>query len=121
MAKTNAHKRALADAAAALGNRIKLHSADPGTNGANLITTNPTQANTAWAAAFDGSGGDSGKAVVVGSAVSLQIPASTTASHYGVYTSGDVFLRGGALVDGPISSTSAGGVTIDVNPILKVS
>ncbi|QGH76177.1 hypothetical protein SEA_JELLYBONES_35 [Gordonia phage Jellybones] len=121
MAKTNAHKRSLADAAAALGNRVKLHSGDPGTNGANLITTSPAYANTTWAAAVDGSGGDAGKAVVVGSAVSLQIPVSTTATHYGIFSSGDVFLRGGPLANGPISSTSAGAVTIDVTPVLKVS
>ncbi|QDH48279.1 hypothetical protein SEA_LUKER_33 [Gordonia phage Luker] len=121
MAKTNVHKRALADAAAAMGNRVKLHSGDPGTSGANLITTTPAYADTTWAAAVDGTGSDTGKAVVVGSAVSLQIPPNTTASHYGIYTSDDVFLRGGALAEGAISSTASGAVTIDVSPVLKVS
>ncbi|QDM56849.1 hypothetical protein SEA_BEAVER_35 [Gordonia phage Beaver] len=121
MAKTSAHKRALAEASAAFGNRIKLHSGDPGTTGANLIATTPAHAATTWPSAVDGSGPDSGKALVIGSPVNLQIPPSTTATHYGIYSSGDVYLKGGELGTGPISSTSAGAVTIEVTPIIKAS
>ncbi|MGH3956486.1 MAG: hypothetical protein ACRDTI_20870 [Mycobacterium sp.] len=116
MTATSAHQKTVCDAIAALGGKITLHSGDPGTTGANLITTSPASGTTTWGASADGAGGDTGKAVATGSAVTLQVPASTTASHYGIW-SGSTFLRGHAL-DASIA-TNANAVNVDVTPKTK--
>ncbi|MGB3707586.1 hypothetical protein [Gordonia sp. (in: high G+C Gram-positive bacteria)] len=114
MAKTAVHKRQVLDLITATGNTIKLHSADPGTTGASAIATTPASGNTTWAAAVDGSGGDAGKASATGSKVTLQVPASTTVTHYGIYN-GATFLRGEAL-DASITVNATGPVSVDVTP-----
>lgn len=111
--------RAVCDLIAGTGNKITLHSADPGTTGASQITTTPASANTTWGAAADGAGGDTGKAVSQGSAVTLSVPASTTATHYGIWN-GATFLRGNAL-DAGITVSAAGAVSVDVTPKIKYS
>lgn len=118
MAKTPAHMRAVCDLIAGTGNKITLHSADPGTTGASLVTTTPASANTTWGAAADGAGGDAGKAVATGSVVNFTVPASTTASHYGIWN-GATFLRGAALDAG--ITTGGAAVSVDVTPKTKYS
>lgn len=92
MALTNAAKEAAALAISALGDRISLHTNDPGTTGANEATGgSPAYARktTTWSAgASDG--------VVAGSEVAIDAPAGTY-THMGVWTSGGVFVAGSAL------------------------
>lgn len=113
MAATSAHQKAICDFITSQGAKITLHSADPGTTGASLIATTPASGNTAWPASVDGAGGDSGYAVATGSAVTLQAPAGSAPTHYGVW-SGSTFLRGKAL-DTPIT-VGASPVNVDVTP-----
>lgn len=113
MTATSAHQKAICDAITAAGNKITLHSADPGTTGASLIATTPASGNTTWPASSDGAGGDAGYAVATGSAVTLQCPASSTPGYYGVWN-GATFLRGKAL-DTPIT-VGASPVNVDVTP-----
>lgn len=120
MTATAAHKRQVADATAGFGNKVTYHSGDPGTTGANLITTTPASANTTWAAAVDGAGGDAGKAVATGSAVNLQVPASTVVAYYGVWN-GSTFLRGEPMDSGGVTVNAGGPVPIDCTPKIKVS
>lgn len=117
MTATAAHQRAVCDLIAGTGNKVTLHSGDPGTTGANLITTTPASFTTTWGAAADGAGGDAGKAVATGSAGTLQVPVSTTASHYGIWN-GSTFLRGHAL-DSSITVNATGPVNVDVTPKTK--
>ncbi|WP_019204592.1 hypothetical protein [Tsukamurella sp. 1534] len=118
MAKTPAHTRAVCDAIAAMGNKMTLHTADPGTTGSNLASTTPASANTTWPAAVDGAGADAGKAVSAGSKCNYSVPPSTTITHYGIWN-GSTFLRGAAL-DTPIT-TGAAAVSVDVTPTTKYS
>ncbi len=115
MAKTAAHRKDVADAIGALGAKVTLHSGDPGTSGANLITTTPAAGNTTWGAATD----DGTQATIQGSAVNLQVPASTNVTHYGVWN-GSTFLRGQAL-DATITVNAAGPIAVDVTPKTKYS
>lgn len=114
--ETDAEKKAINDYRASRGQKITLHSADPGTTGANLIATTPASFNTTWGASAMGSGGDTGKAVAAGSAGALVVPASTTATHEGRWN-GSTFL-GGAPLDASIT-TNANPVSVDVTPKLK--
>lgn len=121
MAKTAAHKRAVCDLIAGTGNTIKLCSGDPGTgaSAANVIATTPASGNTTWAAAVDGAGADAGAAVAVGSPVNLQVPASTTASHYAIFN-GATYLRGDVLLPS-ITVNANGPLSVDVTPRTKYS
>ena len=87
---------------------VSLHTADPGTTGASEVTGG-TYARVAvsWNAASSGSVTQSG-------ALSINLPASTTASYFGVWsasTSGTYYI-GGALSPSITTGTSAGVVTI---------
>ncbi|SHY97081.1 Uncharacterised protein [Mycobacteroides abscessus subsp. abscessus] len=115
MGATSAHQIAICNAIAAAGNTIKACSGDPGTgtNAANVIASTPASFNTTWPSAADGSGGDAGYAVALGSAGALQIPASTVVSHYAIFN-GSTYLRGHAL-DTPIT-VGASPVSIDIAP-----
>ncbi|MEJ9080787.1 hypothetical protein WKY82_20425 [Gordonia malaquae] len=115
MAKTAAHRKAVADAIGGMGAKVTLHSADPGTTGANVISTTPASANTTWAAATD----DGTQATAQGSAVNLQVPASTNVTHYGIWN-GSTFLRGQAL-DATITVNAGGPIAVDVTPRTRYS
>lgn len=111
MAYNKAHRRACCDAITALGARITLHSGDPGETGADRIT-GAGEGTTTWAAASDGPGGDEARSV--GSTLSFTVPASTSATHYGVW-SGDTFLRGHEL-NATLTTNANGSAEIEVTP-----
>ncbi|MGB6246127.1 hypothetical protein [Gordonia sp. (in: high G+C Gram-positive bacteria)] len=112
MAKTPAHRKQVADLIAGLGTKVTFHSADPGITGANQIATTPASGTTVWAAATD----DGTKATAAGTPVTLQVPASTTVSHYGIWN-GSTFLRGGPF-DASITVNANGPVNVDGTPRL---
>lgn len=115
MSATDAHKKAIADAVGALGNSISIHSANPGTTGANEVAgSGYGRLPTVWGAAVIGSGADAGKAVITGSALNFSLP-SGDAKYFGVWN-GATFLRGEALTPG-LTLTTAGQVT--VTPVYK--
>lgn len=113
MTASDADNIAILDLIKARGNTIRLHSADPGTTGASVITTTPTSATTTWGTSAMGSGGDTGYAVCAGTAAQFTLPASTTATHYGVYN-GATYLRGYPL-DASLTS-NAQAVPVDMTP-----
>lgn len=113
MTATDAHNRAVCDFKTGQGNKITLHTADPGVTGTAIIATTPASANTTWGASAMGAGADAGYAVSVGTPVQYTLPASTTATHYGVWN-GSTFLRG-ALLDASLT-TNANPVAVDVTP-----
>ena len=87
---------------------VSLHTADPGTTGASEVTGG-TYARVAatWNAASGGSVTNSG-------ALSINLPASTTAAYFGVWsasTAGTYYI-GGALSPSVTTGGSAGIVTI---------
>ena len=87
---------------------VSLHTADPGTTGASEVTGGSyARVAVTWNAASSGSVTNSG-------ALSLNLPASTTASYFGVWsasTSGTYYI-GGALSPSITTGTSAGVITI---------
>lgn len=115
MGANSAHQIDICNKIAAAGNTIKACSGDPGTgtSAANVIASTPASFNTTWPAATDGAGADAGYAVSLGSAGTLQIPASTVVSHYAIFN-GSTYLRGRAL-DTPIT-VGANPVNIDITP-----
>lgn len=115
MAKTAAHRKAVAEAIGGMGAKVTLHSADPGTTGANVISTTPASANTTWAAATD----DGTQATIQGSAVNLQVPAGNAATHYGIWN-GSTFLRGEVL-NPSIIVNGTGAMGVDFTPRTKYS
>jgi len=87
---------------------VSLHTADPGTTGASEVTGG-TYARVAvtW-------NSPSGGAVTNNGALSINLPASTTASYFGVWsatTSGTYYI-GGALSPSVTTGASAGVITI---------
>lgn len=87
---------------------VSLHTADPSTTGASEVTGG-TYARVAvtWNAASSGS-------VTQSNALSINLPASTTASYFGVWsasTAGTYYI-GGALSPSITTGASAGVVTI---------
>lgn len=117
MTATDAELIAEANWLAGRGVKITPHSAAPGKTGASRIGV--LEGNTTWAGAAMGSGGDVGKAVAPGSAVSFSIPASTTVSHWGLWN-GSTFLRGYPL-DASITVNAAGPAPVDITPVIKVT
>lgn len=92
---------------------VSLHTADPGTTGASEVTGG-TYARVAvtWNAASGGQVTNSG-------ALSINLPASTTASYFGVWsasTAGTYYI-GGALSPSVTTGGSAGVVSIAANGI----
>lgn len=118
MGATSSHQQAVCNAIAAMGNTIKVCSGDPGAgpSPSNVITSIPASFNTTWSSAADGAGADAGYAVSAGSAGALQIPASTTVSHYAVFN-GSTYLRGRPL-DTPIVVGGAA-VSVDITPKIR--
>lgn len=81
-------------AVGALGGWVSLHTADPGTTGASELSGgSPAYARkqTTW--------GTPSAGVMTGSAQTLDVPASTTVSYFGVWTasSGGTWITGGPL------------------------
>jgi hypothetical protein len=98
---------------AAAATYISAHTADPSTTGANEVTGGSyARVATTWGAASNGSR--------VGSQVSLNIPAGTTVTHWGLWTAGTsgTFKYGGAL-DASEAFGSAG--TLQHTPTLTAT
>ena len=87
---------------------VSLHTADPGTTGASEVTRG-TYARVAvtWNSPSGGSVSNSG-------ALSINLPASTTASYFGVWsaTTAGTYYIGGALSPSVTTGASAGVITI---------
>lgn len=95
MAFTSATRDAVMDGTsiAALCTHVSLHTADPGGTGASEVTGGSyARMALSWAAAAGGS-------KTLTAAVTLQIPAGTTITHFGYWSasSGGTFRGGGAL------------------------
>ena len=87
---------------------VSLHTGDPSTTGANEVTGGSyARVAVSWNAASSGS-------VTQLGALSINLPASTTASYFGVWsasTSGTYYI-GGALSPSITTGSSAGVITI---------
>jgi len=87
---------------------VSLHTADPGTTGASEVSGG-TYARVAvtWNSPSGGSVSNSG-------ALSINLPASTTASYFGVWsaTTAGTYYIGGALSPSVTTGASAGVITI---------
>lgn len=121
MAATNAFKQAVADAVGALGATISLHSADPGTNGANeLAGGGYAKKQTVWGAAVI----TGGNAVITGSTQRFDVEANDAALWYGVWSgtpgSPGSFRYGRPLTPG-VTINSAGNGQVDVTPTFTYS
>lgn len=81
------------------GASVSLHTADPGTTGASEVSGGTyVRVATTWGSATASS--------KVGSQVTINVPASTTITHFGIW-SGATFLCGGTL-SAPETYTAAG-------------
>jgi hypothetical protein len=85
---------------------VSLHSGSPGTTGANEIAT--TRVAVTWTASTGGSAASNS------GALSINLPASTTATHFGIWSaaSAGTYYIGGPLSPTVTTSASAGVVTI---------
>lgn len=91
----------------ALGDRISLHTATPGTTGAAEATGGaPAYARktTTWA-------GGASDGIVPGSQVTFDVPAGTY-THFGIWSSGGTYVDGGALDGGGVVLASQGQVKL---------
>lgn len=94
---------AAAQAVADLGDRISMHTGDPGTTGANEATGGGySRQTTTWSA-----GGSDG--TITGSQVTVPVAAGTY-THFGVWSSGGTFRGGKALPGGSVVMGSAGNI-----------
>lgn len=110
---TTSGLNALASGVTAAGTRISLHTADPGSTGASEVTGGTyARVATTWGAPSSGSS--------AGSEVTLNVPASTTVTHWGLWSAatGGTFLFGGALA-APEAFGSAG--TAKVTPTITAT
>ena len=92
---------------------VSLHSADPGANGASELSGGTyARVAVAW-------GAPSGGVVANTGALSINLPASTTASYYGIWSasSAGTYYIGGALSPAVTTGTSAGVVTIAIGAL----
>lgn len=89
---------------------VSLHTADPGTTGASEVTGG-TYARVAvtW-------GAPSAGAVANSNALTINLPASTTAAYFGIWSASTVgtYYIGGALSPTVTTGASAGTVTIAI-------
>jgi hypothetical protein len=89
---------------------VSLHTATPGTTGASEVSGGTyARVPVTWTASSAGSA-----ATNSGAALSINLPASTTASYFGIWsasTAGTYYI-GGALSPTVTTGTSAGTVTI---------
>lgn len=90
----------LVNYAVSRGNRVSLHSASPGPNGANEISDG--RQATIWGPAAMRDGG----AEAEGSACEFDVPAGVTCTHFGVWCGAD-FLYG-AEIDPPVTMDEPG-------------
>lgn len=112
MGFTDAVLNAAIDAVAALGDYISAHTGDPSTTGANEVAGGTyAREQTTWGSAASGD--------QTGSQVSIDIPAGTTVTHWGIWTavSGGTFRGGFAL--SPSEGFGAAGV-LNVTPTVDV-
>lgn len=111
MPYTDPALKAAVDGIAAAGARISFHTGDPGATGASEVSGTGRPATT-WATATGGTR--------TGSKVSAPVPASTTVTHWGIWSAatGGTFLFGGSL-SAPETFGSAG--TIEHTPTLTVT
>lgn len=87
---------------------VSLHTADPGTTGASEVSGGSyARVAVSWNSASGGSVTNSG-------ALSINLPASTTAAYFGIWSasSAGTYYIGGALSPSITTGTSAGVVTI---------
>lgn len=87
---------------------VSLHTADPGTTGASEVSGGSyARVAVAWNAASGGSVANSG-------ALSLNLPASTTAAYFGIWSAATLgtYYIGGALNPSVTTGSSAGTVTV---------
>lgn len=92
---------------------ISAHTADPGDTGSNEVTGGTyARVATTW--------GTVGGSAVTGSAVTLNIPAGVTITHWGLWTAGTAgtFYYGGAL---PASESFGSNGTYSLTPTLSAS
>ena len=88
----NTSKDAALTAVGAAATYISLHTADPGTTGTSEVSTGTyARVQTTWGTAAASS--------MTGSQVTINVPASTTITYWGVWTaaSGGFYYEGGAL------------------------
>lgn len=109
------HRRDCAQAITDLGNRIGLYS------GSTRVGTVYT--DTTWGAAVDGSGPDAGYAVVTGSKVTIDVPASTvsdntTIDRYGIFN-GSTLLRTNDMPVSLVVNDGSKSFQVDVTPEFK--
>lgn len=101
MGFTDATLNAAINAVAALGDYISAHTGDPSTTGANEVAGGSyARQQTTWGSA---SSGDR-----VGSQVQIAIPASTTVTHWGIWSavSAGTFIGGFDLSPDQVFSTA---------------
>lgn len=113
MGYTNTSKNVALDAIGAAASYISFHTADPSTTGANeVIGGTYARVQTTWGAAASAS--------KAGSQITANIPASTTITHWGLWTasSGGTFHYGGTL---SASETFGGAGTYLFTPTLTAS
>lgn len=112
VAATDEFKKAVADYVGSLGYTISLHSADPGTNGANELGGGGyAQKNTAWSlAAIQGDG----SAKITGTTQRFDVAANAQVLWFGV-RNGSTFLYGRQLTPGVTVNNVAPG-KVDVTP-----
>lgn len=115
MAAANQFKLDALSALIALGNVLRLHTADPGTTGANEVTGGAYGRKTfAWGTPAIVSGGtDNGKAKALGATTTMNIPGGVAVTHYSVGKADGTFLYGKPLDPG-VTLTADGAV--DVTP-----
>jgi hypothetical protein len=106
MAYTVAAENAALDGIGAAATWISAHTADPGSTGTNEVTGGGyARVQTTWSPAAGSS--------KTGSTAVLNIPAGTTVTHWGLWSSnsGGTFYYGGDSTDESYSSTGQYGVT----------
>lgn len=87
---------------------VSLHTGDPSTTGANEVTGGSyARVSATW-------NSPSGGSVTNSNSLSINLPASTTASYFGIWSasSSGTYYVGGALSPSVTTGTSAGVVTI---------
>lgn len=113
MGYTNTSKNLSLDTIGAAASYISFHTADPGSSGTSEVAAGTyARVQTVW--------GSASAASKAGSQITANIPASTTITHWGLWTaiSGGTFHYGGAL-SAPESYGGAG--TYAFTPTLTAS
>jgi hypothetical protein len=111
---SDAFKLAVCNFIGQQGGLISLHSADPGPTGANAEISGSGYARktTTWGAASAVSGGpNDGRAQIVGSTLTFDVPGGVSISYYGVRKTDGTFLYGKPLQPGA-TLTAAGKITL---------